>query len=161
MCAIFGIFAWFLVFFAHILCEKFSGLKFCQCYFVSFFHLCVSSPRKSQWAADWPSRDGHGEGGRRREGCRSQEQGQGQGQGQGHRGVRGSQESKLIASSLVFVLLVDMSCFWYISDSTMAPSLLKTGVFCEPVPVITNGGSWVVVHMMEHPPVCQVVNVMD
>ena len=34
----------FWVFFAHILCVNFSGSKFCQCYFVSFFHLCSGHP---------------------------------------------------------------------------------------------------------------------
>ena len=34
------IFARFWAFFAHILCPYFSGSKFCQRYFVSFFHLC-------------------------------------------------------------------------------------------------------------------------
>ena len=41
-CAILGIFAnfaQFWAFFAHILCANFSVLKFCICYFVSFFHL--------------------------------------------------------------------------------------------------------------------------
>ena len=38
-------------------------------------------------------------------------------------------------------------------------SFTKTGGFWEPVRGITNGGSWVVIHMMEHPPVYWVVNV--
>ena len=38
-CAILCIFAWFQAFFAHILCDNFADLKFCLCYFVSFFHL--------------------------------------------------------------------------------------------------------------------------
>ena len=41
-CTILGIFANFARFwplFAHILCASFSDLKFCVCYFVSFFHL--------------------------------------------------------------------------------------------------------------------------
>ena len=44
-CAILGIFANFARFwalFAHILCANFSDLKFCVCYFVSFFHLWPS-----------------------------------------------------------------------------------------------------------------------
>ena len=44
-CAILGIFANFArfwAFFAHILCANFSDSKFCMCYFVSFFHLCLT-----------------------------------------------------------------------------------------------------------------------
>ena len=37
-------------------------------------------------------------------------------------------------------------------------SLIKTGGFWEPVRGIPYGGSWVVIHMMEHSPVCRVVN---
>ena len=37
--ALFLIFAKFRVFFAHILFANFSSMKFCQCYFVSFFQL--------------------------------------------------------------------------------------------------------------------------
>ena len=40
-CAIFGIFAQFRAFFAHILCANFSDSKFCQCYLVSFFPYLV------------------------------------------------------------------------------------------------------------------------
>ena len=45
-CAILGIFANFArfwAFFAHILCANFSDSKFCVGYFVSFFHLCLTS----------------------------------------------------------------------------------------------------------------------
>ena len=34
-------FARFWTFFAYILCANFSDSKFCVCYFVSFFHICV------------------------------------------------------------------------------------------------------------------------
>ena len=43
-CAILGIFANFARFwaiFAHVLCANLSDSKFCVCYFVSFFHLCI------------------------------------------------------------------------------------------------------------------------
>ena len=38
-------------------------------------------------------------------------------------------------------------------------SITQNGVFWEPVRVITNKGSWVIIHMMEQPPACWVVNV--
>ena len=43
LCAIFGTnvnFCTILSVFAHILCTNLPGSKLCQCYFVSFFHLC-------------------------------------------------------------------------------------------------------------------------
>ena len=37
-------------------------------------------------------------------------------------------------------------------DEKYLELITKTGGFWEPVRGITNGGSWVVIHMMEHPP---------